>query len=128
MPVIRCRVVWGRPEVMLMRAPTSRFSSVDLPTFGRPTIVAVPARCAGRGSGARRELISLPRSLLLRGPPAGAFAQRAYAHLRDDAFDLELLLVRLAAGRHHGVLGQRALAPLEIFLQQRLGILAGGCG
>ena len=38
MPSTRCRVVCGFFEVMLMRAPTSALSSVDLPTLGRPTI------------------------------------------------------------------------------------------
>jgi hypothetical protein len=40
MPSTRWRVVCGFFEVMLMRAPTSALSSVDLPTLGRPTIAA----------------------------------------------------------------------------------------
>ena len=41
---MRWRVVCGLREVMLMRAPTSAFSSVDLPTDGRPTIATWPQR------------------------------------------------------------------------------------
>ena len=38
MPMIRCRVVCGFFDVMLIFSPTSAFSNVDLPTLGRPTI------------------------------------------------------------------------------------------
>jgi hypothetical protein len=35
---MRWRVVWVFLEVMLIFCPTSLLISVDLPTFGRPTI------------------------------------------------------------------------------------------
>jgi len=38
MPVMRWRVVCGLRDVMLSFCPTSRLSSVDLPTLGRPTM------------------------------------------------------------------------------------------
>ena len=44
MPEIRCRVVCGLRDVMLMRAPMSALRSVDLPTEGRPTIATCPQR------------------------------------------------------------------------------------
>src|SRR5919202_4730760 len=36
------RVVWGRVEVIETFCPTSLFTSVDLPTFGRPTTATKP--------------------------------------------------------------------------------------
>src|SRR4028119_1305835 len=36
------RVVWGRGEVIETFVPTSRFTRVDLPTFGRPTTATKP--------------------------------------------------------------------------------------
>src|ERR1700739_2985486 len=48
MPVMRWRVVCALREVMLIFWPTSAFISVDLPTFGRPTIATVPQRKPGR--------------------------------------------------------------------------------
>ena len=50
MPVMRCRVVCALAEVMLIFWPTSAFSSVDLPTFGRPTMATSPQRCGAAGS------------------------------------------------------------------------------
>src|SRR5262245_29610660 len=44
MPVMRVRVVWGRRDTMAIFSPTSRLSSVDLPTLGRPTRATKPAR------------------------------------------------------------------------------------
>src|SRR3954468_21052295 len=44
MPVMRWRVVCALRDVMLTFWPTSAFISVDLPTFGRPTIATMPQR------------------------------------------------------------------------------------
>ncbi len=44
------RVVCGTGEVMATRAPTTRLSSVDLPTLGRPTRATNPDRCATASS------------------------------------------------------------------------------
>ncbi len=41
---MRLRVVWGLSETIATFWPTSRFTRVDLPTFGRPTTVTKPAR------------------------------------------------------------------------------------
>ncbi len=38
------RVVWGLSLVIATFSPTSAFSRVDLPTFGRPTRQAKPER------------------------------------------------------------------------------------
>src|SRR5258705_11191182 len=72
MPVTRWRVVWALAEVMLTLVPTRRFSNVDLPTLGRPTIATAPARCALAVSGAGGKLICLAPGFLLRAAPAGA--------------------------------------------------------
>ena len=45
MPVMRCRVVCALREVMLIFCPTRAFSSVLLPTLGRPTMATSPQRC-----------------------------------------------------------------------------------
>ena len=42
-PAIRLRVVCGLGVTMASFSPTMRFSSVDLPTLGRPKIATVPA-------------------------------------------------------------------------------------
>src|SRR5580700_7080189 len=39
---MRLRVVWGFGLMMARRSPTSAFSSVDLPAFGRPKIQTKP--------------------------------------------------------------------------------------
>ena len=39
---MRLRVVWGFGLMMARRSPTSEFSSVDLPAFGRPKIQTKP--------------------------------------------------------------------------------------
>src|SRR5579859_5790459 len=44
MPRIRFRVVWGFGETIATFSPVSRFSSVLLPTLGRPTNAAKPLR------------------------------------------------------------------------------------
>src|SRR4051812_44252124 len=49
---MRWRVVCALREVMLIFCPTSAFSSVDLPTFGRPTMATSPQRRPARGSPA----------------------------------------------------------------------------
>jgi hypothetical protein len=42
--MMRVRVVCGRGETIAIFAPRTRFSSVDLPTLGRPTMATNPAR------------------------------------------------------------------------------------
>ena len=44
MPTTRVRVVCGFGVTIATFVPTSVFSNVDLPTFGRPTMATVPAR------------------------------------------------------------------------------------
>src|SRR5258708_36283137 len=45
-PRIRRRVVWGRGVTIATLCPTSRFTSVDLPTLVRPATATNPARCS----------------------------------------------------------------------------------
>src|SRR5258705_4136222 len=93
MPVTRWRVVWALAEVMLTLVPTRRFSNVDLPTLGRPTIATAPARCAPAGSGAGGKLICLARGFLFGAAPAGALSLLADAELRGYTLHPEFLLV-----------------------------------
>src|SRR5579863_2996574 len=46
MPRIRRRVVCGRGVTIATLCPTSRFTSVDLPTLVRPATATNPARCS----------------------------------------------------------------------------------
>src|SRR5215813_6062351 len=52
-PLRRSRVTPGRSSTRARRLPTRRLNSVDLPTFGRPTMATVKDMVA-RPSGARR--------------------------------------------------------------------------
>src|SRR2546426_7756797 len=45
-PMMRLRVVWGFGVTIDTLAPTSAFSKVDFPTFGRPRMATYPVRCA----------------------------------------------------------------------------------
>ena len=53
-PRICVRVVCGRFETMDTFEPTSRFTSVDFPTLGRPTRLTNPERCSLTEARARR--------------------------------------------------------------------------
>ena len=67
MPVMRWRVVCALSEVMLIFCPTSAFSSVDLPTFGRPTIATRPQRdAAGGPAGTGAPADGSPESAIAR--------------------------------------------------------------
>ena len=138
MPRMRCRVVCGFGLTMLILRPSSAFSSVDLPTFGRPTIAANPQRCARlHGRGARSPLV-LPvtsasvRSASVARRPArrGAGSRRWPRPCRPSASTEQRtwndLIVRLARSRFDRIDGQRQAARLQRFLQTRLGILEFG--
>ena len=96
------RVVCGRSETIETFCPTSWFNSVDLPTFGRPTIETNPDRnVTARGGGSR--------ALLLCGRALGRWGRSAVRdpHQHDapalDAFRAELEPVdpcALALDRH----------------------------
>src|SRR6266542_7015642 len=43
---MRLRVVWGTGETMARAWPSAALSNVDFPTFGRPTMAALPLRCS----------------------------------------------------------------------------------
>ena len=133
---MRVRVVCGLGVTMLIFWPSSAFSSVDLPTLGRPTSAANPqraspspevampssprhrsnprsanwssTRCAAACS-ARRRLEPSPRS---RRPSSVDFAARD-----------EPVLVRLAAHFLDRIGRQPPTAPLQQLLQARLRIL-----
>jgi acyl dehydratase len=66
-PMIRCRVVWGLSDTMLILRPQIALTSDDLPTFGRPTNVTNPERNRVASVPARRaaalSVSSLTRSV-----------------------------------------------------------------
>ena len=74
-PRIRCRVVLGRGEVMATLVPTMVLTSVDLPTFGRPTTATKPER-----------MRSVPLCDVEPGGPARTLRppSRFDLHLRSD--------------------------------------------
>ena len=74
-PKTRRRVVFGTAEVIAIFSPTSAFTSVDLPTFGRPATAMKPAFTAP-GSPTSPAGAPSPRS----GDRAVLAAE---AHLRD---------------------------------------------
>src|SRR6266513_975421 len=101
MPRMRLRVVCGLGVTMATLAPTRAFRSVDLPTFGRPTMAAYPARwailggcpsshggCGERSGGCERRA----RSSLLR---------RAFRHASSVVAALAALAPRLVRLAHH---------------------------
>ena len=98
-PIRRWRVVCGRGVTMLSFCPTSAFSSVDLPTLGRPASATKPlrnsvfarsgsARAPARLRPARRAAGSSPRRR--RAPPwldLAGDAKQLRVQLTLDAFD-----------------------------------------
>src|SRR4051794_4841708 len=120
MPATCTRVVCGLLDVMLTRAPTSAFMSVDLPTLGRPTIATRPERNGRLGAGFRLApddaVIGFCSSGLLGRAATRAGAARRDRQRRNAAFDLEGLGVGVAANFGDRVLGNRDLAPLQELL------------
>src|SRR5690606_15263259 len=106
---------------MLTLRPTSAFSSVDLPTLGRPTSAIKPAR---KPSASMTDF--LEKTLcggLLGAAAAGAFGARLELQRRYAAGHLEYLPVGGTADRQGFVLGQAESPLLQQFLQARLWIL-----
>src|SRR6187399_3181359 len=123
MPSTRWRVVCGREVTMESFSPTSAFSSVDLPTLGRPTSAAKPARnVAGSFMHTQPTQGSLCRDLF-GTPAARPFALGLERRVRHDAGHEKGLGVRLAADALDGVLRQCATIGLKIFLQAGFRIL-----
>src|SRR5439155_8454327 len=122
MPSTRCRVVCGLFDVMLMRAPMSALSSVDLPTLGRPTMATQPLRNGGARPG---RSASASCGVLIRGRGGGllssaaahAFAGRCDPQRSNPADDFEGLLMRLPLHGDDRILGDRQAPRLEPFLQ-----------
>src|SRR5881394_814562 len=122
-PSTRCRVVCGLSVTMLIFSPISAFSSVDLPTFGRPMIATKPQRPVSPSLGLtgqhrqhrrRRFLLGVASA---RSPTGGV---RIF--LFDRAGDDERLLVIAAAHGLHAVDRQLEAVALEPFLEAGLRI------
>ena len=117
---------WSAPcgETIETLAPTSRFSSVDLPALGAPISATKPQRVAVR-PGLRHE-----RSSDIRLAAAACSAARLDLPLAccralagDPDLDREGRIVRRAGRFHHLIDGQRQAGRLGPFLQRRLGVL-----
>src|SRR5215472_1172011 len=100
-PTMRRRVVWGRGVTIATFWPTTRFSSVDLPTLERPPRTTNPARCS---SASATNLLPYLIERLARGgllallfATAGAVAE--FTSLDSDAGG-EAFGVIGAFGRH----------------------------
>src|SRR6185437_15505076 len=128
-PIIRCRVVCGRGVTMLTFCPTSALSSVDLPTFGRPTSAAKPQRKSAEGSviastyGIIHGRQYALRGLLLGTPAARSLARGGKPQRRDLTGHVEGLRVGLPLDPLYFVPRQRDPAGLEILLQASLRVL-----
>src|SRR5437879_7409508 len=91
-PRMRERVVCGLGETMASFCPSSRLSSVLLPTFGRPTMAAKPARWGPGGAAfvnsgrllATDDLHVLHRDLPGSGPADPADQLEPPHYLADD--------------------------------------------
>ncbi len=102
-PSTRCRVVCGLSVTMLSFSPTSVFSSVDLPTFGLPTIATKPQRPVSVSvllTGQHQQHRS--SSFLFRSAATLSVTGRMGILLSNFAIDGErLLVVASLHGRHH---------------------------
>jgi hypothetical protein len=89
---------------MVTLRPTRAFTSVDLPTLGRPTMATMPARkgapLMGLAHFGRQQIQHLARRQLLGAPPAAALAHRHEPERGHLAGDRERLRVRIS--RHGG--------------------------
>ena len=79
-----------------------------------------------RGRGGHHVVERFLRRRLLGRATARAGAGHLHVELRHRAFDFELLIVRGAVRRDDGISRQRDLVALQIFLEQRLRVLADG--
>src|SRR5262252_6591017 len=102
---------------MLIFSPISAFSSVDLPTFGRPMIATKPQRPVSpslRLTGQHRQ--HRRRRFLFGVTAARAATGGVCISFFDGASDDERLLVIAAAHRLHAVDRQLESIALEPFL------------
>ena len=136
---MRVRVVCGFGLTMLTFWPSSAFSSVDLPTFGRPTSAAKPQRTPARRPAGRHRRFGLSWTSPARGPGPRARAARLPA--RRGAGSSPSPVARSAEARRPRSsrrttaraarrspprprsAGSAQAARLQLLLQPRLGIL-----
>src|ERR687891_2425261 len=127
MPRIRRRVVWTLAVTIETLVPTSRLSSVDLPTLGAPRIAMKPQR---RGSSSAIDCSGIgcleTREQLLGGPllcrPLGAGDRAARVEPGERYRDVEARRVRWPRDRRDLIDRQAQAAALSPFLQPGLGI------
>ena len=133
MPITRRRVVCTLGETIETLVPTSRLSSVDLPTLGAPTIATKPARV---GAGSAMSALARSAAASARRPPArppawwrpaagcGGWSARLTSTVkvmawagpdgRDDPIDRALQAARLRPLlQHHLGIARRRLHGLD---------------
>src|SRR6187402_2697358 len=114
MPRMRWRVVCALRDVMLTFWPTSRFSSVDLPTLGRPMMATMPVRNPSGTGAASGAGCSPPRSMasgntdLRRARGFGGTVARLVVGLRRICCHRD---------RDLGCLGHRRVVGLAVLLR-----------
>src|SRR6187551_4095021 len=109
---------------MLSFSPTSVFSSVDLPTFGLPTIATNPQRPSLASLALTGQYHEHRRgSVLLSCAPALPSTDRLNILISNFTFDHERLLMIAAVHGRHRVRRQRQTPALQPLLQPRLRIL-----
>src|SRR5438128_3153517 len=146
-PRMRERVVCGLGETIATFCPSSRLSRVLLPTFGRPTMAAKPARCGPGGAAfansgrllAADDLDVLQPDLRVSGPRDFGDQLEPLHHLAEDGVpvvevrrrhfgDEELRAVGVRARVGHGQKARlvEAAAALELVLETIAGISGAG--
>src|SRR5258708_4442959 len=102
---MRLRVVCGLEVTMAIFCPTSRFTSVLLPAFGRPTIATNPARCPAvvffSVSLITCLLVSANHTLRINSsPPSLTSALSRLRALRDSLADSSFPELKTSPGVH----------------------------
>src|SRR5262249_31956295 len=137
-PWMRLRVVWGFEVTIAIFCPTSRFTSVDFPAFGRPTMATNPARYP-RFSFLSFTLCSLTLSSTRAHCGAGKLlhlhAQHlplvGFQHLKPVSLKVKLVarrrhlsayVAQQAGNRRHGFIGGFS----EVHSQHLLNVLDAG--
>src|SRR5688572_5040210 len=117
-PSTRCRVVCGLSVTMLSFSPTSVFSSVDLPTFGLPTMATNPQRPSPASLLLTRQHHEhRGGGFLLRSASALSSTGRLNIPFSNCALDDERLLVIAPLHRRDHVRRQGQAPALQPLLQ-----------
>src|SRR5271165_6894405 len=120
MPSTRNRVVCALGDTIDSLAPVSRFSSVDFPAFGAPTMATKPQRDVMRANSSWQAPVKLFRRQLL-GRPFAARRAGAVPFADGDRYLEHRCVRRTGAGRDR-VFRQIQTTLLRPLLQCRFGV------